>query len=363
MSIIAEPLKEGGNNFPQNKIILTDGRQLDCYPLATQAPDKLDDDHLELDKTGQYLVVGRRKPSPAPQPSASAEAQRQLFFDNAFYLLAHRERILSDSRMFLCPVDVQSGLAYTGTSGFHNPILGVYLEWWQLAPDAMQTDGSGRRGLVCQLAGSPLSGSNRCSLVREDGRLDVVSLSPFNAHWSPFMKLNQRYTAAKQLYQAYTLSEVLDILRREDNGNADFSAAVDVLFMKRHIEKLNRRIEQIQNECRQWHDKYTSALTRYNADKMRQLYAEYEAFEANVSSEVSSLRQQKQALKASLKAGRLNNKAYQQQLTPLKRRISDLLLRISHFRFSKVRETFPDEADISFPMIETFVSGIHDAKM
>ena len=171
------------------------------------------------------------------------------------------------------------------------------------------------------------------------------------------MKLNQRYTAAKQHYQAYTLDEVLDILRREDNAGADLAAAVDLLFMKHQIEKLNLQIEQIQNECRLWHDKYTSALTRYNADKMRQLYAEYEAFESNVSSQISSLRQQKQALKAGLKAGRLNNKAYQQQLTPLKRRISDLLLRISHFRFSKVRETFPDEADIDFPMIETFVCG------
>ena len=327
MAIIAEPFKESGENFPQNIIILTDGRQLDCYPLATQAPKKSDGD------------------------------QRQLFLDNAFYLLAHRERILSDSRMFLCPVAVQSGLAYTGTSGFRNPILGVYLEWWPLVPDAMQIDGSGRRGLVCQLSGSPLSGMNKCSLVRQDGRLDVVTLSSFGRHWGPFMKLNQRYTEAKQLYQAYTLSQVLDILRREDNGHADLAAAVDVQFMKHHIETLNRQIEQIQDECRQWHDKYTSALTRYNADKMRQLYAECEAFEANVSSQVSSLRQQKQALKASLKAGQLTNKAYQQQLTPLKRRISDLLLRISHFEFSKVREAFPDEADISFPMIESFVCG------
>lgn len=326
MAIIAEPFKEGGEHFPQNKIILTDGRQLDCYPLAAQTPHQFDGD------------------------------QRQLFLDNAFYLLAHRERILSDSRMFLCPVAVQSGLAYTGTSGFHNPILGVYLEWWPLVPDAMQTDGSGRRGLVCQLSGSPLSGMNKCSLVRQDGRLDVVTLSSFRRHWGPFMKLNQRYTEAKQLYQAYTLNQVLDILRREDNGHADLAAAVDVQFMKHHIETLNRQIEKIQDECRQWHDKYTSALTRYNADKMRQLYAECEAFETNVSSQISSLRQQKRALKTSLKAGRLDNKAYQQQLTPLKRRISDLLLRISHFRLSKVRETFPDEADITYPMIETFVS-------
>ena len=58
MSIIAELFKEGGENFPQNKIILTDGRELDCYPLAEQAPEKLDHDPLELDKTVKLLNVG-----------------------------------------------------------------------------------------------------------------------------------------------------------------------------------------------------------------------------------------------------------------------------------------------------------------
>ena len=124
MSIIAELFKEGGENFPQNKIILTDGRELDCYPLAEEPPEKLGHDPMELDKTGQYLVVGHRKPSPIPQPSPTVESQRQLFIDNAFYLLAHSERILNESRMFLCPVAIQNGLAYTGTSGFHGPTGG-----------------------------------------------------------------------------------------------------------------------------------------------------------------------------------------------------------------------------------------------
>ena len=103
MSIIAELNKKSEEKFPQNKIILIDGRVLDCYPLTKEVPEKLEDDHLELDKTGQYLIIGRGKPSPTPQPSPTIEGKRQLFIDNAFYLLAHSERILSDSRMFLCP--------------------------------------------------------------------------------------------------------------------------------------------------------------------------------------------------------------------------------------------------------------------
>ena len=199
MSIVAEPFKEVKGLFPEGKIILTDGRVLDCYPLAEQKPEKIESDSLELDRTGQYLIIGRHKPTPVPKPSATVVEQRQLFVSNAFYLLAHKERILSDSRMFLCPVAIQNGIAYTGTSGFRKPTLGVYLEWWGLVKEAMRTDKKGCRSLVYQLAGSPLSGRNCCSAVREDGKTETVSLSSFGRHWGPFMQLNQRYTEAKQL--------------------------------------------------------------------------------------------------------------------------------------------------------------------
>ena len=353
MSIIAEPFKEEKDLFPEGKIILTDGRMLDCYPFIEQKPEKIETDPLQLDTTGQYLIIGRRKPTPVPKPSATVEEQRQLFISNAFYLLAHKERILSDSRMFLCPVAIQNGIAYTGTSGFRNPTLGVYLEWWGLVEEAMRTDKKGCRSLVYQLAGSPLSGRNSCGAIREDGKIEAVSLSPFSRHWVPFMHLNQRYTEAKQLYQAYTLQEVLDILHQEDdNTQADFSIMIDVLFMKREIERLNQRIEKIKEECDRWKDKYEDALTRYNAEAMRQVYADCEAFEANVTKEIDALKAQKKDLKANLKRGRIDNISYQRQLTPLKKRISDLFFQISRYQCEKVRDTFPNEKDIDFNMIE-----------
>ena len=58
MGIYAEFEKREREVFPHNKIILWDGRMLDYYPLAARAPDKIDEDHLELDKTGQFLSVG-----------------------------------------------------------------------------------------------------------------------------------------------------------------------------------------------------------------------------------------------------------------------------------------------------------------
>ena len=88
---------------------------------------------------------------------------------------------------------------------------------------------------------------------------------------------------------------------------------------------------------------------------MCQLYVDCEVFEANITKEIDSLKEQKRNLKANLRKGSLDNISYQRQLTPLKKRINDLLFSISHFKYEKVRESFPDNQDITFSMIETFV--------
>lgn len=355
MGIYAEFEKRGREVFPHNKIILWDGHMLDCYPLATKAPDKIDRDHLELDTTGQYLSIGVKNPQPVLPKPKDTEEQNQLFIKNAFYLLSHKERIMSDSRMFLCRIPIQSGLAYTGISGFRNPTLGIYLEWWSIVQGAMKTDSKGRKSLVYHLAGSPLSGVNRCAAVREDGVTEIVSLSPFNAHWGSFTRINNRYTEAKQLYQAYTLQEVLDILDKEEDNNVDYARTIEMQYMTHEIEVCNRRIEQIEEERDMWHNKYKDALIRYNEDKIRKFYAEFETLETNANLEIEQLKEHKRGLKAELKSGRLDNITYQKKLIPLTKRIRELEIEIGCFKFNKVLETFPDERDITFNVIEQFV--------
>ena len=85
------------------------------------------------------------------------------------------------------------------------------------------------------------------------------------------------------------------------------------------------------------------------------MYINCETFEANITKEIDSLKEQKRNLKARLRKGSLDNVSYQRQLSPLKKRISDLQFRIGKFQYDKVREAFPDEEDIKFSMIEAFV--------
>lgn len=171
-------------------VTLVNGAVLPCFPV-------------EMGKHGAVAEI--------------EQDQEKLFTDNIFYLWQHKERILSDSRMFLTPVSVKSGLAYFGS--ILNPTLGVYMEFWTKSEIAIGTDAKGQRNIVYRVVGSPLTGVNYCGIVYEDGSTKVENRQPFFKLWRPFATINLRYKEAKQIYQHYTLNEVLDILHKEDSKN------------------------------------------------------------------------------------------------------------------------------------------------
>ena len=100
------------NGFPDGKIILYDGRVVDCYPRA----DVIFEGLILSEDNGQQ---------PSSKKSAKTDKERETdkerFIKNAFFFLAHKERILTDRRMFLCPVPITSGVSISGISGFENP--------------------------------------------------------------------------------------------------------------------------------------------------------------------------------------------------------------------------------------------------
>ena len=195
-------------------IQLLDGRVLICYRKDDEKP-RIVTDEFSIDTTGEYFSL-KKKPL-FTQVSMTREAERQyhhhLFTENIRLFLEHAEEILSDSRMFFAPVNIQNGLAYTGTSGFHNPTLGIYLEWWLNFSDESHDNGNP----VWFISGSPLSGCNVCSCADPSGKhIRMSKTKPFWDVWTTFKKVNTRYSEAKQLYEAYSLEDVIIKLRGRD---------------------------------------------------------------------------------------------------------------------------------------------------
>ena len=73
-------------------------------------------------------------------------------------------------------------------------------------------DKQGKKQPLYYIAGSPLSGCNACAYVGDDGDGHSVSVYPFSNVWRSFMGVNNHYTEAKQLYEAYSLEMVIEIL-------------------------------------------------------------------------------------------------------------------------------------------------------
>ena len=196
-------------------IKLLDGRTLSCIRKSRQ-PEEIRPSEISLDTTGQYLSFSKK----FKQPSSTLEARVQrrydysLFTENAWFFLQHAEEILSDSRMFLAPVNVTNALAYIGTNGFQDATLGVYLEWWlHFSEASIDANGS----LICFISGSPLSGTNSCSsvtLAGETGRSELRTR--FSDVWRSFIRINTRYNEVKQRCEAYSLEDVLIRLKGEE---------------------------------------------------------------------------------------------------------------------------------------------------
>ena len=227
-------------------ITLLNGCELLCYPKVEPATPI--DNRMKLDTTGQYLTIGRRKPVVKPTPPAVEEQRKQavkFFTDHAFFFLDHREKILSDSRMFLAPVPVQSAIAYTGTSGFKRPTLGVYIEWWMTCIPAIISHDGKDPWLVYHIAGTPLSGRNCCGIVNANGECRSRALpSPFSAVWRSFVEINTRYDEAKERCEAYSLEEVVKLL--EDNDQGDSLLERELFLLRRENLVLRQKIQDTQ---------------------------------------------------------------------------------------------------------------------
>ena len=336
-----------------NSIVLMNGAVLECYPKESPQTDFVTD-KIQLDTTGAYLSVGNKPCKPLPRTTEEKEQQKKLFTDNAFYLLAHQKRIMRDSRMFLAPVAVQNGLAYTGTSGFLAPTLGIYLEWWNECSIALRTDEDGKRSLVFHLAGSPLSGVNHCAEVYEDGKVEHIQVSLFINHWRPFTAINTRYDEAKHTYQAYTLEQVLEILHAEDGEGWDYSAEINERFMQSEINELKKKVERLTKESDKWYSMYVDTYMKYKDAEISEAFSTFQSFKEENEAQINSVKVRKRALKAELKSGCMDNITYQRTLTPLNKQIEDIEFKVSTKKYDLINKYLSE--GISYNTIESYMN-------
>lgn len=283
------------SNTPnQNIFHLLDGTPLIGYPKHPSSP--IEDNSMQLDKTRQNLTMGNKNPKPQ-KPNKNKDLE--IFTKHAFLFFDNRDRILSDSRMFLAPVKIQSGLAYAGTGGFNNPVLGVYIEWWMTCGPAIVDRYSNMPWLIYRISGSPLSGSNKCGIVNQIGVRESTTILPFSKLWKPFVSINNRYSKAKTLYEAYTLQEVVDQLASEET---DSDNTQRMLFLMQHEirtlqEELKEKEQCHKRNMENMRKNLLTALFDQKRDQLKQWYMESGREHAIQKKRLEELLQQKEQLR------------------------------------------------------------------
>ena len=343
--------KENAIEHPNGKIQLLNGTVLDCYPL--EQPGDKTDNAMKLDTTGTYLVVGGKKPAEALRSKEEKKEEEKQFLSNAFRFLRYRDRIMSDSRMFLCPVPIQSNIAYTGISGFRRPTLGIYLELWLNCEHASLYEEDGAKQLVYHIAGSPLSGSNHCAFVDANGKTELKSIASFISLWPTFMDINCRYDKAKDRYQAYTLKQVVEILDKE-NLYLDDDMEMEILFLKSALCRQQKDRADEKKRLESTINKLKNRLFYEHRDELEAIIATYNEKIAQKEKREKEIDDECKKLRRKLKSGEIDNKQYQKQLTPLKKEKEDNVNMPQNYRIEALRTMFPRLWCIDFDDVKKY---------
>ena len=255
-------------SFMNDKITLIDGSQLDCYPIALP-PEDTASDEFSLDTTDEDLQSVKKPHFVTDKELAERRKQEEidakLFYEHAHLFLANADKILSDSRLFLAPVNIISGLAYTG--GFRRPTLGVYIEWWLYHKDA-SIDAKGNP--IWFISGSPMSGNNACSTVDRKGKTHRAQLNgSFSDVWGSFAKVNDRYNEFKGRYMAYDLKEVIDILEGTTDAQQYFNLhlRLEKVRYDNHIANLTNTLKQAERQSLNYKSRIQRLIFRQHSEE------------------------------------------------------------------------------------------------
>lgn len=341
---------------PDGKIALLNGTVIDGYCLD-QLPDTYQQDRMELDKTGKYLVIGRRKPN-MPKVDCKEEERRKqeekLFTDNAFFLLGQTDRIFKDSRMFLTPIPIQSGLAYMGTGGFRNPTLGIYLEWWLYSGSGILASKNGTEELVYRIAGSPLSGCNWCACVDRKGKCREVKMPiSFFKVWRSFVQVNTRYTIPKQQYAAYTLQEVIDILKSETDPLAE--AKSQIAFLTACNQSLAISLQEQKRLAEDYRQRFHTINLQMRRKELKDFIDTYRSMQKRADNERDIMDIRRRQLKDQLKAGSITSKEYEKEVHAMTIRKKELDSELSAYYYDTLNRLKPGK-HVTIEDIEKFLN-------
>lgn len=352
---------EDFNKETANAIRLQDGRMIQGYPKVNCIIEETKEVPV-FDTTGVYFRIGEKPLKPQPS-SEEEERLEKLFTDNVFLILANRKRILCDSRMLLTQVPVRNGLAYSGE--FQVATLGVYLEWWINAPYSVLFDEDDTMSLIWFLSGSPLSGCNHCANVYEDGRTEDAGITFFHKLWPKFTDILADYHEPKKRFEAYSLPEVIDILKRETKAE-DYTKSIEEFHKQAKIALLDAKLHDLEKEYKimekkrnDYQDHWHSTLIESRLEKVKSFYDCYINEERQFNLKKTKLKKERDNLNKKLQEGELTHKQYKKMLNKNKNETDNLGGDFFLFKERELAALFPEITTSNYNRIEVIYTEMN----
>ena len=340
-----------------NYFELLDGSMLEGYPIANPSAPISND--FALDTSGAYLSIGRKPVKPVNTPLEDEEERQRghrLFYENIPLFLANADRILKDSLLFLAPVHVQNGIAYTDTSGFRHPTLGVYIEWWRYYKE----DSIDRHGRpIWYISGSPLSGCHVCASVDSNGVDHKAELcGNFSGIWAPFTDVNTRYDEAKARFMAYTLEEAIALLKNETTENQllKMHIRLEHLKLSKMTEFLQAELRTARGQATEYKDRLIELLVEDNREAVTAYHEKCLNLQTIAKLRYEHFLKRRAELRRQQHAGEITNKEYQQAFHSIKIERQDADFAAQNYEQAGLAEIFGDDARLlSFDVIDNII--------
>lgn len=291
---------------------------------------------------GTELVCYPKKEKEIVQPNEVDACK--FFMENAFLIYQNADRILSDSRMFLAPVWASKGLTSVENGAFSYATLGVYVEWWLNCVANTTRDILGRDAVLVSFWGNPMTGTASGRYVYPDGSQKTELIKQFSDFWEDFRYVNARYAASKAKYDAYTLEEVVEMLKGVEISK---ERAMRIMLLReeglknayiRKFENMSEKYDEMASKCRELSSKNDELTIMLHREVLEAFRAEYMKRKQRADLLTEVLMERKKVFRNRLKSHEINQDEYRRLLVPLKERIDEERRALDYYRCEKTKE-------------------------
>lgn len=172
------------------------------------------------------------------------------------------------------------------------------------------------------------------------------------------MDVNARYDEAKRRFMAYTLEEVVALLKKETDDAQLFKTHLRLEYMKfrKEIGFLRTRISSTQKQTMEYQNRLRRMLFESKCEEATAFYEKWLNLKTAAKLRYEHFLERRLELRKQLRSGEITNKEYQQTLRPIRKDRENADYAVRDCSRTGLSEVFGDDAGLfSFDILDQII--------